>query len=440
MRDTIFALSSGSPPAGVAVIRISGPGVRFGLETLIGTVPPARVAHLASIHDKGLLLDHGLVLYFPGPKSFTGEDVAELQIHGGRASVTAVLSCLSSLPGFRLAEPGEYTKRAFENGRMDLTAVEGLSDLIRAETEVQRQQALGQADGALRALYEGWAKRITHARAMVEAELDFSDEEDIPGSVADLIWVDVDKLMTEITTHLSNAKSGEIVRDGFRIALIGSPNSGKSSLLNALAHRDVAIVSNIPGTTRDVVEVRLDIAGNLVLLQDTAGLRESDDQIEIEGIRRSMAAAKNADLVLELRDDAQLGSKSAIGLMPETDTLVVRSKCDLLEDDAETELSGVIRVSSKTGVGIDVLLAEIGRQISGAASGIGEIMPTRARHVQYLINCLSELRSAAENRNFPIEVRSEFLRNAAVALGRITGTVDVEDLLGVIFSEFCVGK
>jgi tRNA modification GTPase len=226
MRDTIFALSSGNPPAGVAIVRISGPGVRFGLETLVGRIPPARMATFCDIKDKNQLrLDRGLVLFFPAPHSFTGEDVAELHIHGSRASVAAVLMALGDLDGFRLAEPGEFTRQAFENGKLDLTEVEGLSDLIRAETESQRRQALLQADGVLRALYEGWARRLTHARAMIEAELDFSDEDDIPGSVSDKygrIWV----CCLEIRNHLDSASAAEIVREGYRIALIGPPNAG----------------------------------------------------------------------------------------------------------------------------------------------------------------------------------------------------------------------
>jgi len=439
MRDTIFALSSGSPPAGVAVIRISGPGVRFALETIVGTVPLARKAHLALLKDEtGQVLDHGLILFFPGPRSFTGEDVAEFQIHGGRASVAAVLAELSRLPGFRLAEPGEYTKRAFENGRMDLTAVEGLSDLIRAETEAQRRQAVGQAEGALRLLYETWARRITHARAMVEAELDFSDEEDIPGSVTDRIWPDMEGLAAEISAHLSRARAGEIVRDGFRVALIGPPNAGKSSLLNALARRDAAIVSDIPGTTRDIVEVRLDIDGHLVLLQDTAGLREAQDEIEQEGIRRSVAAAETADLVLELCDVRTSNEMPEFSVSPVVRSMKIWSKADILDEES-VPTDGLL-VSSKSGEGIDSLLAEIGTAISEATARSGEILPTRERHIQYLQFCRQELEAAVTGADLPIEVRSEFLRNAAVALGRITGSVDVEDLLGVIFSEFCVGK
>jgi tRNA modification GTPase len=441
MRDTIFALSSGAPPAGVAVIRISGPGVRFGLETIVGTVPEPRLAKLASLHDTdGMVLDHGLVLYFPAPHSFTGEDVAELQIHGGRASVAAVIDCLSGLSGFRLAEPGEYTRRAFENGRMDLTAVEGLSDLIRAETEAQRRQALGQADGALRDLYEGWARRITHARAMVEAELDFSDEEDVPGSVTDRIWPDLAALVQELSNHLAHARSGEIVRDGFRIALIGSPNAGKSSLLNVLARRDVAIVSDIPGTTRDIIEVRLDIGGHLVLMQDTAGMRDSADGIEREGIRRSREAAANADLVLEIRDVRTVDDDQAELPAKPGASFVVWTKSDLPDVEHAMVPSGDLLVSSVTGTGLDLLLAKIGSFIKGHVSGAGEILPTRDRHVQHLSGCKRELVQAVESVGMPVELRSEHLRSAAHALGRITGNVDVEDLLGVIFSEFCVGK
>ena len=364
--------------------------------------------------------------------------MAELQIHGGRASVSAVLAVLSKLPGFRLAEPGEYTKRAFENGRMDLTAVEGLSDLIRAETESQRRQAVGQAEGALRELYEAWARRITHARAMVEAELDFSDEEDIPGSVTDRIWPEMQALVTELSAHLSRAKAGEIVRDGFRIALIGPPNAGKSSLLNAVARRDAAIVSDIPGTTRDIVEVRLDIDGHLVLLQDTAGLREARDEIEQEGIRRSVAAAETADLVLELCDVRETRNVPKFTVSPDVRSIRIWSKSDLLHDGSVAD--GELLVSSKSGEGIDALLSLIGRAISESMGNTGEILPTRERHVQYLGICKRELEAAVSGGYLPIEVRSEYLRNAAVALGRITGSIDVEDLLGVIFSEFCVGK
>jgi len=440
MRETIFALSTGAPPAGVAVIRISGPRVQSALLTLSGNVPPARMARLCKIIGAdGAVLDQGLALFFPGPHSFTGEDVAELQIHGSRASINAVLLALSALEGLREAEPGEFTRRAFENGRMDLTAVEGLADLIRAETEAQRKQALGQSDGNLKSLYGNWAKRLTHARAMIEAELDFSDEEDIPGSVTDRIWPDLALLIKEIEAHLSKAKAAEIVREGFRIALIGPPNAGKSSLLNCLAQRDVAIVSETPGTTRDVVEIRLDIGGYLVLLQDTAGLRETEDAVEQEGIRRSMASAYQADLVLELVEPG-VSPSSELPLRNREALLTVRTKIDLAANDTPDAASTELAVSSKTGFGIDALLGKIANRLSKLDSEGGSGLPTRSRHVLLLDRCLSDLRKSLREDELPIEVRSELLRSAATHIGRITGAVDVEDLLDVIFSEFCVGK
>lgn len=441
MRNTIFALSTGHPPSGVAVIRISGPGVRFGLETLIGAVPSPRSARLAVIRNgKGLVLDRGIVLYFPAPNSFTGEDVAELQIHGSRASIAAVLGALSELDGYRAAEPGEYTRRAFENGRMDLTAVEGLSDLIRAETEAQRRQALDQVDGSLRILYEGWAGRLTHARAMIEAELEFSEEEDVPGSVANRIWPDLEKLSGEIFRHLAKARSGEIVRDGFRVALLGPPNVGKSSLLNSLAGRDVAIVSETPGTTRDVIESRLDIGGHLVILQDTAGLREAESPVEIEGIRRSRMTEANADLVLDLRDLSAREAYSSDSLRLAPDRLLVWTKSDLVEPALARRPDSGLTISSKTGEGLDDLIANIASRFSLLDLESTEGLPTRERHVTLLRECLHELEQALDQDAVPIEIQSEHLRFAASAIGKITGAVDVEDLLGVIFSEFCVGK
>ena len=443
MQDTIYALSSGAPPAGVAVIRISGNKVRFGLETLIGRIPEPRHAQLAVIRGADReILDRGLVLFFPGPASFTGEDVAELQIHGGRASVSSVLACLSDFPGYRVAEPGEFTRRSFENGRMDLTEVEGLSDLIRAETEAQRKQALRQADGGLRQQYEGWASMITHARAMIEAEFDFSDEDDIPGSVSDQIWPRMAELSSTISQHIAAARTGEIIRDGFRVALIGPPNAGKSSLLNALANRDAAIVSEIAGTTRDVVEVRMDIGGHLVLMQDTAGMRESNDPIEREGIRRSILAAQNADLVLMLNEPGAGSEQQPVPADIENKHIIVRTKSDLYGDgEIRSEADdGSLVVSSRTGAGIEALIGVIRARLEVEAGSSDDVLPSRERHVHYLKTCRMELENAVAGANMPVEIRAEHLRNAASALGRITGRVDVEDLLGVIFSEFCVGK
>ncbi|MEQ8480778.1 MAG: tRNA uridine-5-carboxymethylaminomethyl(34) synthesis GTPase MnmE [Hoeflea sp.] len=438
MPETIFALSSGSVPSGVAVIRISGPKVRFGLETLVGFVPAARHASLCVIrNDEGVVLDKGLALYFPGPNSFTGEDVAELQIHGSPAAVQAVLSALGQLAGYRAAERGEFTRQAFANGKMDLTEVEGLADLLVAETEAQRRQALSQVGGGLRALYQDWAKRLTHARAMIEAELDFSDEDDIPGSVSDRIWSDMKALLEDIRNHLAKASYGEIVRTGFKVALIGPPNAGKSSLLNCLAGRDVAIVADTPGTTRDVVEVRLDLNGYLVTVQDTAGLRDdSDDAVELEGMRRSRMVAENADLVLDLRDVTTADpDESRIGAM----SIRVWTKIDRLPA-SKPAIQQDIGISSKTGDGIDSLISAILDRIVAKQSNMSEVVPSRGRHVALLQSACSELDTAVGSGNVPIEVRAEYLRRAADDIGRITGKVDVEDLLGVIFSEFCVGK
>ncbi|MGQ3296579.1 MAG: tRNA uridine-5-carboxymethylaminomethyl(34) synthesis GTPase MnmE, partial [Shinella sp.] len=261
-RDTIFALSSGGLPSGVAVVRVSGPQSRDTIEGLCGRVPLPRRASLLPIRDRNdALLDEGIVLYFPGPNSFTGEDCVEFQIHGGRATVKIVLATLAAREGLRAAEAGEFSRRAFLNGRMDLVEAEGLADLIGAETEMQRRLAAEQASGGLSAVYDSWAKRLTHARAMIEAELDFADEDDVPGSVADAIWHDMHGLEQDIFNHLAEAKNGEIVRDGLNVVIAGPPNAGKSSLLNHLARRDIAIVTDVPGTTRDVLHVDLDLSG-----------------------------------------------------------------------------------------------------------------------------------------------------------------------------------
>lgn len=445
MRNTIFALSSGAPPSGVAVVRFSGPDVRFGLETLIGFVPEPRNAKLCDIKSPGgELLDRGLVLFFPGPASFTGEDVAEFQIHGSRASIEAVLNALRELSGYRPAEAGEFTRRAFEYGRMDLTAVEGLSDLIRAETEAQRKQALFQAEGGLHVLYQSWADRLTHARAMIEAELDFSDEEDIPGSVSDRIWPDVAALLDEIRKHLSQASIAKAIRHGFHVALIGPPNAGKSSLINHLSQRDVAIVSATPGTTRDVVEARLDVHGHLVVLQDTAGIHETDNPIEQDGIRRSLAVAQRADLVLSLEDpfstEPDRKFENTALAFDDVETVRIYTKGDLGRDEDVEMASDGFYISVVDGSGIDELLELIAERLLRLEGGADAGFPTRARHEALLRECAGEIETCLGTGGDLVEVRSDHLRRAALYLGRITGTVDVEDLLGVIFQEFCVGK
>ncbi len=434
--DTIFALSSGAGVAGVAVIRISGSDVRDELRALIGRLPEPRRAMLSDIRDsRGRVLDRGLVLFFDGPHSFTGEDCAELQVHGGPAVVAAVLRSLGERDGFRSAEPGEFTRRAFDNGKMDLTEVEGLADLIAAETEMQRRMAMEQSSGVLSGLYEGWRQDLIRIRAMIEADFDFADEEDVPGSVADSIWPQVLSLSRSIQEHLQAASAGEIVRDGYRVAIVGAPNAGKSSLLNALARRDVAIVSEEQGTTRDVLEVRLDIAGYPVAVYDTAGLRDGVGAVEAEGIRRALATAQAAHLVLHLQDV----TAAAIPLsLPDVPVIRIGSKADLTDTGTDDDFDCLISV--KTPDGLDGLIALLQERVDAAAGSMLSAMPNRQRHREYLTRCLAHLDDALKNDSVPLELRSESLRQAADWLGRLTGRIDVEDLLELIFGEFCIGK
>src|SRR5665213_3865816 len=430
--DTIFALSSGLPPAGVAIVRVSGPGVRFGLETLIDSVPEPRRAILRSVRARdGGIIDRALVLFFPRPASFTGEDVAELHLHGGRAVVAAALAALGALPGFRPAEPGEFTRRAFANQRMDLTQVEGLADLIAAETEGQRRQALRQADGALGRQYESWRSALVRARALIEAELDFAEEEDIPGGVSVQSWDIVRGLEKEIVNHLADRR-GERLRDGAEIVILGPPNAGKSSLLNAIAKRDAAIVTPEAGTTRDLIEVRLDLDGYAVTLVDTAGLRETTSVVEREGIRRAEERARNADLVLWLID----ASHPVTVAPPLPGALSVLSKIDLAPGPAP---AGVVAISAVTGAGIAVLLALVTGRVAALAPPVASPVFTRARHRAALEACLAAIREAS-SVDRPLELRAEDLRHAGDALARITGRIDVEDMLDVIFRDFCIGK
>lgn len=436
--ETIFALSSGVVPAAVAIIRVSGPHVRFGLETIIGPLPEPRRAQLCKLLDKdGSVIDRALVLFFPGPHSFTGEDCVEYHIHGGRAVVASLVHRLSDLKGYRSAEPGEFTRRAFENGRMDLTEVEGLADLISAETEVQRRLAIDQTSGALSGLYEGWRRQMVRARAMIEAEFDFSDEEDVPGSAADTIWSGLTELSSQIETHLAGSGAGEIVRDGYRIVILGAPNAGKSSLLNALAKRDIAIVSDELGTTRDVLELHLDIGGYPVTVFDTAGLRDVAGAIEREGIRRAMDAAKAADLILVLEDINDPVSIDLVDVDPKR-VLSVGTKTDLTPAPDAGPFD--CRISVVQATGIESLIGNIRQRVERAVGSLATIVPTRQRHREYLEKCLIHLRAAIDRSQEPLELRAEELRQAGDMLGRLTGRVDVEDLLDVIFNEFCVGK
>jgi tRNA modification GTPase len=441
--DTIFALSSGAPPAGIAVVRLSGPAVRFGLETVAGAVPAARRATLAAIRSRdGEILDRGLVLFFPGPDSFTGEDVAELHLHGGRAVVQAVLAELAALPGFRPAVAGEFTRRAFQNRKVDLTQVEGLADLVAAETDAQRRQALRQASGDLGRLYEGWRERLVRARALLDAELDFADEDDVPGSVSVQAWDIVRGLLQEIVNHVDDRR-GERLRDGAEIVVLGPPNAGKSSLVNAIARRDVAIVTPEAGTTRDLIEVRVDLGGYAATLVDTAGLREAEGLVEREGIRRAEARAAAADIVLWLSD---VTGKDAGERPAPPGAIAVGTKIDLIDRgiDSDADRSPLpafeFLVSAKTGEGIDALLTALAGRLTVNVGLEEPPLVTRARHRAALIACRDALLAALSDDGRPLELRAEDLRAAGDALARITGRIDVEDMLDVIFRDFCIGK
>jgi len=409
--------------------------------TLTGRpLPSPRVAARRSLlgGSDGRLLDQGLVLWFPGPASFTGEDVGELHVHGGRAVIASVLATLGGMQGLRPAEAGEFSRRAFINGKMDLTQAEGLADLIAAETDTQRAQALRQLDGALGTLYNEWRRALIRAQAHVEAAFDFSDEE-LPGNLISGAAAAVGIVVGQMKSHLDDGRRGERLRDGARVAIVGPPNAGKSSLINVLAGRDVAIVSERAGTTRDVIEVHLDLDGLPVTIADTAGLREVEEGVEREGVRRAYNRAADADLILAVIDGKQLP-----GLDPETvkllddRSLVVVNKTDLLDKAPAGEIDGhaAVAISCRTGKGIDRLLAQVVKRI-GDLVGEGPAL-TRARHRAALSECVAALDRFAEI-DTP-ELAAEEIRHAVRALGRITGRVDVEDILDVIFSEFCIGK
>jgi len=436
--DTICALASAPGRAGVAVIRISGPAAGDALRALCGPLPAPRQASLRKFKDprSAEVLDRGLALWLPGPSSFTGEDIAELHIHGGRAVVGRVIDALLSLKGLRLAAPGEFARRAFENGRLDLTEVEGLADLIAAETEAQARQAIAQAEGGARAVYEAWREELVKAQALTEAGLDFADEADVAAAAAVQADVIVAKLLGAILKRLAERR-GERLRDGFRVVIAGPPNAGKSSLLNALAKRDVAIVSEEAGTTRDVIEVHLDLGGLPVIVTDTAGIREAEGAIEAEGVRRTLARIEDADLVLWMVDATapQWEPKSA-QILANAAHIRVLNKVDLVKS---LHIADGVALSAKTGEGVAELV-EILSTRAGEGLAVGEpAVITRARHRTELKAAVEALGRFREERGGP-ELKAEELRLAARHLGRLTGRIDVEEVLGAIFSEFCIGK
>jgi tRNA modification GTPase len=484
-RSTIFALSSGRPPAAIAVVRISGPQARAALKALAGRVPEPRRAALARLRDpaNGEPLDEALALWFPSPRSETGEDMAELQLHGGRAVIAAVLAALGRLDGFRPAEAGEFTRRAFENGRLDLTAVEGLADLIGAETEAQRRQAYRQLKGLLGDRAETWRGRLIGALALVEAGIDFSDEGDVPQDLLTPALAVARALAEEISDALAQAGRGERLRDGLVVAIAGPPNAGKSTLLNRLAKREAAIVSPYAGTTRDVIEIHLDLDGYPVTLLDTAGVRETDDPVEQEGVRRARQRAAEADLILWVVDAARplaeqkwIGSslshvpasgevggpltgrhglKAAYSSMADATPTpgpagppiwLIRNKIDSLPSPEGineyvfgNEYIFISSLSARSGAGLETLIKALKAYVStffGTESGI----ITRERHCRGLEDTHAALARALAEKSGREEIVAEELRLAARHLGRLTGKVDVEDILDVIFRDFCIGK
>jgi tRNA modification GTPase len=419
------------------VLRISGPDARRAVTLLAGGMPPPRVAQRRRLVDpqRGDALDEGLVLWFPAPRSATGEDLAELHLHGSRAVLAAVMQALTRL-GLRLAEPGEFTRRAFLNGKLDLLQAEAIADLAAAETEAQRRQAMRQLGGELGDIYRRWRDRLTRILAHLEAAIDFPDE-DLPREIEDRILGETEGLVAEIERHLADGHRGERLRDGIHVAIVGPPNAGKSSLLNRIAHRDVAITSPVPGTTRDVIEVAIDLAGYPVVLADTAGLRDSADAIEQEGKRRAMQRAEQAEIRLFVFDTAHPADAAGSSPWPGADTILVANKVDLVSLPDPGFPPAALPVSALTGEGIDRLLTVLGERVAQTYRIEAPVL-TRARHRQALEEAAASLR-----RSFsaPLpELRAEDLRLALRSLGRITGAVDVEDLLDVIFRDFCIGK
>jgi tRNA modification GTPase len=447
-RETIYAPASAPGRAGVAVIRVSGPAASQVLHRLSGCVPAPRMATLRVLRDPatGTVIDRALILYFKGPASFTGEDVAEFHLHGGRAVVDGFLTACGSIPGLRLANPGEFTRRAFENGRLDLTEAEAIADLVDAQTALQKDQALAQMGGALRDLYQDWAARLLKALAHIEAFIDFPDE-DLPPSFNASTQDTLRCIRDAIEDHLADNRKGEILREGLHIAVLGAPNAGKSSLVNALNQRDVAIISAMAGTTRDVIETHLDLGGYPVILADTAGLRTiedndpdksqtvSHDSIENEGIRRAKTRAQEADLKILLYD-MTTAKDQATRALEDDQALIVYNKIDLYRGDVLPQDG--IGISARTGQGIPALTETIIRKIEAALGDRTRLSPTRLRHREALLAASASL-SRALAAPLP-ELMAEDMRLATRSLGRITGRVDVEDVLDMIFRDFCIGK
>lgn len=429
--ETIFGVATALGKSGVAVVRISGNAAAEALAAFGCKPPPPRQARLSRLMHNGQLVDEALVLFFKSPNSFTGEDVVELHTHGSRAVIKLVLEILGGLPNFRIAEPGEFSRRAFKNGRMDLTEAEGLADLIEADTTAQHRQAMRQMQGELGKIYDKWRDELVENLAHIEAYVDFPDE-DLPNGLSEAVINRVAVLSSEIRHHLNDNRRGEKIREGIFVVILGAPNVGKSSILNFLVQRDAAIVSEIAGTTRDVIEVSLEIGGYPVIIADTAGLRETADAIESEGIRRALERAETADLKIVM---FEAGAKDQATLkMVDDDAIIVVNKID----KAKTILKNGVGISVLTGEGMEKLLDALKSRIVEKFASSEPALITRARHREALVKALAALDEFSATK--PIELMAEDLRYAAKEIGRITGRIEVDDILDVIFSQFCIGK
>lgn len=442
MNDTIFAPASGGGRAGVTIIRISGPMTDMTLKALLkGALPKLRMTSLRKLinPDTGAALDEALVLRFKGPASFTGEDMIELHVHGSPAVVEAVSTALFSL-GLRQALAGEFTRRAFENGRMDLTEAEGLADLIDSETEVQRAQALRQMSGGLRDVYETWREAILDALAAVEGEIDFPDEDDVPDKLALRAGLGLDNLIGSLTFSLQGYTAGERVRHGLDIAVIGPPNAGKSTLINALSYKEAAIVSDEAGTTRDIVEVNMVIAGLPVRLSDTAGLRDTDNKIEAEGVRRARARAGEADLRIGVIDGTDVSALPSVDSMLLPGDILVLNKSDLPSGNVSRETLQVVRMSAHSASDIKTLRLRLEAIVSERFKDSESSGLTRARHKACAQACLDSVVRARDNLDAAPELAGEDLRAGLHAIKELAGEADIEAVLDRIFSRFCIGK
>lgn len=453
--DTIFARASGAGRAGVAVYRVSGPQAFYAARRLCGEPPPPRRAALRTIRNQhGEILDQGLVILFRGPASFTGEDVAELHLHGSPAVEAGLYDAFAAL-GLRAAEGGEFAKRALLNGKLDLAEIEGLADLLDAETSFQRKSALGQLGGRLSTVSESWRRRLVAILAPVEAEIDFPDEGDVPAELAARSAPEIAALIGELSRHHRASAGAKAIREGVKVAIIGAPNVGKSSLLNRLAGSEKAIVAATPGTTRDVIEARLDLAGMLVSLFDTAGLRsETNDLVEREGMRRTRMTAGAADIRILMIDAVETGiapyivSRETIcrglpdGVTLHPVDIIVLNKIDAVKDARSLVAhdEGVFALSALTGEGVDRLVQDLSGRAARLVGGAGDQILNRARHTAAVEAAIEHLRAALGKLSAAPELAAEDVRLAARALGKITGAVDVEEVLGAIFSSFCIGK